>query len=101
MKSCKDHKGHTTHLDKLVPTRRNNNRVLGIRTEPHTRDPFSMPLICNGKFTVSKRVPELNGPITRSRDDLTIVGAERYGKNVVGMAYETASGSSRTKFPQS
>lgn len=81
-----------THLDKLVPTSANNDGVLGIRAEPHARYPLSVALVGDGELAVSERVPELDGPVARARNDLSVVGGEGDGEDVVGVADETAGG---------
>ena len=47
-----------------------------------------MTLLRNRKLTITKRIPEFNRLISTSTDDLSIIGAERDGENVICMAYE-------------
>lgn len=44
-------------LDELVPTSRDDGRVLGVRGESNTRDPFSVSLFVDGVLAFSKGVP--------------------------------------------
>ena len=68
-----------THLNKLVPTSRNNYGVLGVRAEANARNPLRVTLLGDGEFAVAKSVPELDGLVARSGDDLAVVGGERDG----------------------
>jgi hypothetical protein len=49
-------------------------------------------LIRDGVFAVTESVPQLNGAVAGSRDDLTVVGGEGNGENIVGVANETTGG---------
>lgn len=45
-----------------------------------------MPFIRDGELAVSQCVPQLDCSIARARDDLSIIGRERNGEDVVAMA---------------
>lgn len=49
-----------TNLDQLVPTSRNNHRVLGVRGEPDARNPLGVTLVGDGELAVTEGVPELD-----------------------------------------
>ena len=89
-----------TYLDELVPARGDNDRVLGVRAEADARNPLGVALVSNGVLAVAQGVPELNGPIARSGDDLTIVGREGDRKNVIGVADESPGGGACSELPQ-
>jgi len=74
---------------------------LWIRDETHERNPLSVILVSDDVFAVSKSVPELDGSITRTRHDLTIVGREGDGENVVGVANKTAGSGAGGELPES
>ena len=59
-----------------------------------------MALVGNGKFAVAQRVPQLDRTVPRSRDDLTVVGGEGDGEDIVGVADETAGRHAGSEFPQ-
>ena len=59
-----------------------------------------MPLVCNSKFAVAQRIPQLDRAIAGSRDDLTIIGGEGDGEDIVGVAYKASSCSTSCKFPK-
>jgi hypothetical protein len=90
----------STYLDNLVPSGANDDGVLRIRAESHTRNPFSVALVGNGILAVAESVPELDSAITRTRDDLTIVSGEGYGEDVVGVADEPTSGDASRELPE-
>lgn len=88
------------YLHKLVPATGNNDGVLGVRAEADARNPLSMALIRDGVLAVAEGVPELDGPVTRARDDLAVVGGEGDGENVVGVADEATSGGAAGQLPE-
>jgi hypothetical protein len=57
-------------------------------------------LVGNGILAIAEGVPELDSAITRTRDDLTIVGGEGYGENVVSVADEATSGDAGRELPE-
>lgn len=77
------------YLYELIPTSADDDRVGRVGAEADARDPFSVPLVGDGIFAVSQCVPQLNCSITRTGDDLAIVGGKRNGKDIVGVANET------------
>lgn len=98
--NSKENSTQATHLDKLVPASRDNHRVLGVGREAHARNPLGVALISNGELAVAQGIPQLNRPVARARDDLTVVGRERNGQDVVGVADETAGGCAGGQLPQ-
>lgn len=56
--------------------------------------------ILNVVFALAKGVPQLDGPVTRTGDDLTIVCAEADRQNIGGVANEAAGSQSRVKIPE-
>ena len=59
-----------------------------------------MALLGDGVLAVTKRVPELDGLVARTRDDLAVVGGERDGEDVVGVADEPAGGGAGGELPE-
>jgi len=93
-------KSKCTHLDELVPASRDDDRVLGVGGEAHARDPLGVALVGNGVLAVTERVPQLDGSVARSRDDLAVVGGERDGEDVVGVADKAAGGYTGGELPE-
>lgn len=91
---------HTTYLDKLVPARGDNDGVLGVGAESHAGNPLSVALLGDGELAVTEGVPQLDGSVAGTRDDLTVVGREGDGEDVVGVADESSSGGAGGELPQ-
>mmetsp|Transcript_2995 Transcript_2995/g.5593 ORF Transcript_2995/g.5593 Transcript_2995/m.5593 type:complete len:175 (-) Transcript_2995:106-630(-) len=54
----------------------------------------------NGELALCKSIPKLDGLITRSRYNLTIVHRKCYRQNILGVSYKTTSGLSRVDLPK-
>lgn len=59
-----------------------------------------MSLVGDGELAVTEGVPELDGAISGSRDDLSVVGREGNGEDVVGVSDESAGGGTGSKLPE-
>ena len=92
--------GESTHLDELVPASGDDDRVLGVGGEPDAGDPLGVALVGDGVLAVTEGVPQLDGAVTGTGDDLTVVGGEADGKDVVVVADETAGGLTGGKLPE-
>lgn len=90
----------STHLYELVPTRADNDRVLGIWAESDARDPVSVSLLSDRELAVSEGVPQLDRPVARSRHDLPVVGREGDGENVVVVSDKPAGSCTGRKLPE-
>ena len=62
--------------------------------------PFRVTIILDVVFALSKGVPELDGLITRTRDDLTIVCTEADGEDVGGVADELTGSETSVQVPE-
>lgn len=89
-----------THLDELVPTSGDNDGVLGVGGEPDAGDPLGVALVGDGVLAVTKGVPQLDGAVARTGDDLAVVGREGDGQDVVGVADEAAGGDTGGELPE-
>lgn len=89
-----------TDLDELVPAGGDNDRVLGVGAEADARSPLGVALLGDGVLAVTESVPELDGSIARTGDDLAVVGREADGEDVVGVADESSSGSTAGELPE-
>ena len=88
------------HLDQLVPATADNDRILGVWAESHTRDPVAVSLLSDGKLAVTESVPELNGSIARSGDDLSVIGGEGDGENIVRVPNKSSGSGTSSKLPK-
>ena len=59
-----------------------------------------MALVGDGVLAVTEGVPQLDGAVTGTGDDLTVVGGEADGQDVVVVADETAGGLAGGELPQ-
>ena len=59
-----------------------------------------MALVGDGVLAVSEGVPELDGPVARTGNNLSVVGGERDGENIVGVADESAGSDTSGKLPE-
>ena len=88
------------YLDELVPASGDNDGVLGVGAEADAGHPVGVALIGDGELAVTEGVPQLDGAITGTGDDLTVVGGERDGQNIVGVADESAGGVTGRQLPE-
>jgi len=91
--------GKVPDLHKLVPSSRHNHRIGAVGRKSDTADPFGVTRLVDGIFALSEGVPELNGLISRTRNDLSVVGGKSDAKHVLGVADESSSGGSKVKVP--
>lgn len=89
-----------TDLDELVPASGDDDGVLGVGGEADAGDPLGVALVGDGVLAVTKGVPELDGAVTGTGDDLTVVGGEADGQDVVVVANETAGGLAGGELPE-
>lgn len=59
-----------------------------------------MALVGDGVLAVTEGVPQLDGAVTRAGDNLSVVGGEGDGENIVGVADESSGGSASGELPQ-
>lgn len=90
-----------TYLDELVPAGGDNDGVLGVGREAHARDPLGVALLGDGVLAVAEGVPQLDGAVARAGHDLTVVGGEGDGEDVVGVSDEAAGGGAGGELPES
>jgi len=62
--------------------------------------PLSMALLLDIVFALSESIPQLDGPVTRTRDDLSVIRAEANGQNIGGMSNKATGGQSSVKIPK-
>jgi len=83
-------------LEQLVPSDGDNQRLRGnvvvtvgdIGGEANTADPVVVALILNGVLADTEGVPQLDGLITRTGDNLAVVSGESDGQDILGVAIE-------------
>ena len=59
-----------------------------------------MSLFGDCEFAVAESVPQLDGAVTRARDDLAVIGGKGNGENVVVVADKSLGSDTSRKLPQ-
>lgn len=54
-----------------------------------------MALLSDGELAIAESVPQLDGSVARSGDDLTVIGREGDGEDIVGVADKGTGGVAR------
>jgi hypothetical protein len=88
------------YLYELIPASADDNGVLGVGAESHAGDPVGVSLVGDGELAVSKSIPQLDGTIARSGDNLTVVSREGYGEDIIGVANEGTGGNTGGELPE-
>ena len=88
------------HLDHLIPTAGDDNGVQDVGAEAHARYPLGVAILLDIVLALAEGVPELDCPVARARDNLTVVRREANGKDIGGVADETTGGVASVKIPQ-
>jgi hypothetical protein len=57
-------------------------------------------LLSDGELAVAESVPELDGSIARSRDNLSVIGREGDGENIVRVPNKSSGCSTGSKLPE-
>lgn len=68
--------------------------------ETDARDPLGVALVGDGELTITESVPELDGTVAGSGDDLTVVGGKRDREDVAGVSDEAAGGLTGGQLPE-
>jgi len=87
-------------LDQFVPTTRDNDWVRWVWRESDARDPFRVAVFDDIEFAFTKSVPQFDGSITGSRDDLAVIRGEGDRQDVFFVTNESSSGSSSVEVPE-
>jgi len=92
--------GQLPDFDDLVPAAGHDDGVHDIGAEPHAGYPLGVAVLLDVVFAFTKGIPEFDGSVTGTRDDLPVVRAEADGQNVGGVADEAARGSTGVEVPE-
>jgi len=91
--------GEVPDLNQLVAATRNNDWVGHVGREADAGDPVRVGLI-DAVLALTDGVPQLDGSVTRTRDDLAVVAGEGDGEDILSVANEAASGDTSVQIPQ-
>ena len=97
--------GEGPDLDQTIPSTGDNEWHLDGGGEADTGDPLIVTVVVsssgvNGVLAFTEGVPELDGLISGSGDDLTVVNGEGNTEDILGVPYETTGGLSGVDFPE-
>lgn len=90
------------NLDNLIPSTADNHRQLGGRRETDAARPVSVTLFSGreGVLAFAESVPELDCAIARSRDNLSVIGGEGDGHDILGVILESSGCVTSAEIPQ-
>ena len=92
--------GEVPDLDELVPASGDDDGGAGRRRESDARDPLGVAILLDGVLALTEGVPELDSAIAGAGDDLSVVGGEGDGENILGVANEAASALAGLDLPE-
>jgi len=92
--------GQVPDLNLLIPTRRHDDGAAGDGREANTADPVGVSLVGQSELALSEGVPELDGLVSGTGDDLTVVSGEGHGQNIGFVSDESSSGGGMLQIPE-
>ena len=92
--------GQVPDLDKVVPAAADNERVGGRRREADAGDPFGVSILLDGVLALAESVPKFDGLVARAGNNLTVVGGEGNGEDILGVANEATGGLTSAEIPE-
>jgi len=90
----------TPDLNKFVPSARDDDGIVIAGREFDAARPEGVISLGDGELALSEGVPQADGSISRSRNDLSVVGGEGDAEDLFGVTLETAGGGSGLEIPQ-
>jgi hypothetical protein len=94
------HLGKIPDLNNLIPTTGNDERVGRVGGETNAGNPFRVTIFGDIELALTKGVPHLDGLVTRTGNNLTVIGREGDGQDIVGVADETTGGVTSVQVPK-
>ena len=88
-------------LDGSVPRGRNDDWLLDVMVESDAGDPVGVWVLVDGELANTVDVPDLDGLVDGSRDDLSVVWGESNGENILGVTDEGSVGGALLQVPES
>jgi hypothetical protein len=88
------------YLDKSVPSGRDDDGVGRVWRETYTTNPLTVSLLGDCEFTIAEGVPKFNRLVATATDDLSVIGAEGDGEDVISVAYEATGGFAGVEIPE-
>lgn len=92
--------GKIPDFNEAVPANRDNVGVGSVGREADAGNPLSVSLVLDGVFALSQSVPETDGFVARTRNNLTVVSREGNRQDVVSVTNETTGSNTSVQVPQ-
>jgi len=93
--------GKVPNFDEFVPSSRYNDGVGSVGGKSHARYPLSVSILVDGILALTQSVPQLDGLVSSSRDNLSVISGESNAQNILGVSNESSGGDSSVEIPQS
>jgi len=87
-------------LDDLVPASGDDGRLIDVWRELDAGNPISVSIV-DDDLALTESVPQADGLVARTRDDLSVVGGEGNAQDVLGVSNETSVSLGLVQIPQS
>jgi len=93
--------GEIPNLHNSVPSSGDDEGVADVRGELNAANPLSVSVsTADGGLALAKGVPQLEGTVARTRDNLSVVGRESDGKNILLVSNESLGGNTVLQVPK-
>ena len=79
-----------SYLKDLIPASRHDGGVLWAGAEANATDPLGVTVLGDVELAVTQRVPQLNGAVTATRDNLTVVRAKANAQDITSVSHKAA-----------
>jgi len=89
------------HLDILIPASRDDDGVGIVGREPDGGNPVLVPILLDSVLALCEGVPELDGLVSASRHNLTVVSRECNRQNILGVILKPPGSLASAEVPQS
>lgn len=87
-------------LDELVPSARHNDGGLSVGAETNAADPLGVAFLLEGVLALTENVPQLDGLVAGTRDNLAVVSGESNREHILSVANKAAGGGTGVDVPQ-
>lgn len=91
--------GDGPNFHQLVPASGDNDGILGLGGKLDTANPVAMGVL-DSALALTESIPETNGAIATTRNDLTVVGGEGNRENIFGVSDEATCGGAIIESPE-
>jgi len=88
------------YFNELVPSARHDDGGLGVGAEAHAAYPLGVTSLFKGVLALTENVPQFDGLVARSRDNLAIVRGECNTEHILLVSNKAASGGAGVDVPQ-